>query len=470
LWAKATAHDTHVKPYETLHSVSADPINARAQAIAEDVLAETGNRATYVWETADIRLTYEGDAPDGGYGASRRLFRHPDGKWSRTAPRSRESVSPQGFRNLELEDFDGCADPVVDAKRQILFLLLDPALDLVRFAIRTWREKNAWAMDENTFEALRMRLEEVLEQLVLSNPGPARSDDLLRPTAGLDLRQIASGTHVVGWAVKTLHGTIFNIVKRMPSKLAADTAFDATAGETWTGVTQSYAQTHGALTGDLATSLGDVSEQYAALTNISELTRISERTETAKGHEKRVLQAYALQKSLSLPHLSVPDVATRKAMLAAYEQDKSLPAAAVKAYFDLIAGTPTPEQLNIDDTWLDLFRSWTSDDAYALLGAMGSYRGAADAVVLAGIGFHSPLPRASVNAARKALLGAHAAGGEAVTGKLVDAAVRAFNVWRTTDNQRAFDAAAAELVAAPGSPFESAQAVASVIQKAHEEA
>lgn len=202
LTADALRQSTATANYDATH----ERVNDVARAIAEQTLALTNGRSTYSWEGNGIRLTYTGDTVDDqgdfAYGPTVREYL-VDGVYKTTAPVP--SQSGTGLLNLSLDHVRDCTDPVVEAKRQITWLLLDPSLDLVEYVIRTTTMWHGLLQTPHKLRtALAIRLAEVIEQKVLENPG-----------GGLDLKDLLDGTNVVGYMVKTLDGSIFNLVKRI---------------------------------------------------------------------------------------------------------------------------------------------------------------------------------------------------------------------------------------------------------------
>lgn len=202
LAAESLRQSTAAANYDATH----ERVNEVARRIAEQTLAETGGRTTYSWEGNGILLSYSGDTVDNQgdfeYGPTVRKYL-VDGVYKTTAPVP--SQSGTGLLNLSLDHVRDCTDPVVEAKRQIVWLLLDPSLDLVEYTIRTTTMWQGLMQSSNKLRtALAIRLAEVVEQKVLENPG-----------GGLDLKDLVEGTNVVGYMVKTLDGSIFNLMKRI---------------------------------------------------------------------------------------------------------------------------------------------------------------------------------------------------------------------------------------------------------------
>lgn len=125
-----------------------------------------------------------------------------------TKGRNSSGQSPKGDmraygRVIGIEHYD-LSDPVAEAKRNILWLLLDPALDildpLVAAVVR--RDNLSGVMRD----ILRDRLVEILEQKVMADP-----------PSGLDLALIEEGASPVAWAKTMLersaHPTTVNRLK-----------------------------------------------------------------------------------------------------------------------------------------------------------------------------------------------------------------------------------------------------------------
>ncbi|MGN7187042.1 hypothetical protein [Microbacterium enclense] len=105
----------------------------------------------------------------------------------------RKTRSDYGTGFLVEQDPVDRTDPVFLARRQILFMLLDPELDLIGSAVR----KHQGMQNDLVLEQAATRLAEQLEWQVMRP----------RETGGLDLHQAASTTtSVVGWARKFLVG------------------------------------------------------------------------------------------------------------------------------------------------------------------------------------------------------------------------------------------------------------------------
>ncbi len=312
--------------YDATHQA----VNEAARRIAQIGLELSGGRSTYSWEGNGIRLTYTGDTTDVNgdfaYGPTVREYL-VDGEYKTTAPV--RSQSGTGLLNLALDHVTGCTDPVVEAKRLIAWLLLDPSLELVEYVIRTttqWQGMNRETQGKKM--ALNIRLHEIIEQKCLENPG-----------AGLDLRDIAeNGTNVVGYMVKTLDGCVRPIMNRIKeNEDKAVTTLDAAADDDSAYRTQvADVPTESQPRSAESTVIDGADDRRAMM--LYEKAKAEEEAVAAakaanraaveagqskphvvrsrKNSEKAAMVSRTFLEQLGLPALNMPDNATREAMLA----------------------------------------------------------------------------------------------------------------------------------------------------------
>lgn len=430
------------------HQAIAGRVNEQAQAIAQATLASTNGRATYDWENDVISLKYMGDIEVDGkpaYGAT--LRRHfvttgPGPRWAKDSPLRSESGT--GLINLGWQHFEGCADEVVLAKLDIWHALLTPELGLVEFVVRNFASKQKLA--GHLRERLTLRLDEVLEQLVLSNPATQDLSDTKRSAGGLDLVEVADGSPVVGWAVKVLEASIANTLRRIsknePVLSSWDEVPEDSDGIRAGGLTQMAlgAENYGV----------GADEQYESDLVADANDRYLDEVGRKRGHERVVFDADTLHRATDLPFLKVPTTAVRKSLIAAMAEDDSLPARSVKAYYDLLTGGPTPEQLNVSDDWLNIWAKYDADDAYRLLAMSKAHKKAPALLVEAAIGFYEQLT-STTNGQLTRMLGRISR--DRNWRELSAAVVTAWDRKRNMGDERGWTKAAAEVVASPMSPY-----------------
>lgn len=404
LAAGALRLSTTTADYDSTH----ERVNDVARLIAEQALAQTNGRSTYSWEGNGIRLTYTGDTVDDqgdfAYGPTIREYL-VDGVYKTTAPAP--SQSGTGLLNLALDHVKDCHDPIVEAKRQIAWLLLDPALDLVEYTIRT---STAWhgllQTPHKLRTALAIRLAEVVEQKVLENP-----------SGGLDLRDLLEGTNVVGYMVKTLDGSIFNLMKRIITNEAKhrtvldtpvedDDAYRRPVAELATEQLPASAESV-AIDGEAdARAIAIMEALHAedeAVAAAKAANKAAEEAGEKKVHnvrsrraqEKAAIVARAFLAQTGLPSPQIPDFTTRAQLLAdlaaedaAYEEavaaakrdadklsadsgEKVSPVAVAReesiayrsflAWHNLLNGESDPRDAAVSDAWLTIWEPYTSD-------------------------------------------------------------------------------------------------------------
>lgn len=404
LAADSLRHSTVTADYDSTH----ERVNEVARLIAEQALAQTGGRTTYSWEGNGIRLTYAGDTVDDqgdfDYGPTIREYL-VDGVYKTTAPTP--SQSGTGLLNLALDHVKDCHDPIVEAKRQITWLLLDPALDLVGYTMRT---STAWhglmQTPHKLRTALAIRLSEVIEQKVLENPG-----------GGLDLRDLLEGTNVVGYMVKTLDGSIFNLMKRiitneskhrtvLDTPVEDDDAYRRPVAELATEQLPPSAESV-AIDGDADARAIAIMEALHAEDELVAAAKAANKAaddageqkvhavRSRRAQEKAAIIARTFLAQTGLPSPVVPEFATRTQLLAdlaaedaAYEQavaaskqkaeklsaelgEKVAPAPVIReesiayrsflAWHNLLGGDSDPRDAIVSDEWLSIWESYTAD-------------------------------------------------------------------------------------------------------------
>lgn len=405
LTAESLRQSTTSADYDATH----ERVNDVARQIAEHTLAVTGGRSTYSWEGNGIRLTYAGDTTedngDFAYGPTVREYL-VDGVYKTTAPVP--SQSGTGLLNLALDHVRDCTDPVVEAKRQITWLLLDPALDIVEYTMRTttmWQ--GLMQAPHKLRTALAIRLAEVVEQKVLENPG-----------GGLDLKDLVDGTNVVGYMVKTLDGSIFNLMKRITTNeskhrtvldapIEDDDAYRRPVAELATEQLPASAES-AAIDGEAdARALAIAEALHAedeAVAEAKAANKLAEEAGEKKVHnirsrraqEKAAMVARAFLAQTGLPTPAIPDFATRQALVAelaaeeaAYEQavaasitdaeklsvetgelvspatvirEESIVFRSFMALHNIVHGETDPRDAKVSDAWLNLWKPFTADD------------------------------------------------------------------------------------------------------------
>jgi hypothetical protein len=328
--AAASLRESLTAPnYDATH----ERVNDVARTIAEKALSLTGGRATYSWEGNGIRLTYTGDTVDDqgdhAYGPTVREYLVGD-EYKTTSPTP--SQSGTGLLNLSLDHVRDCTDPVVEAKRQITWLLLDPSLDLVEYTIRT---STAWhglmQTPHKLRTALAIRLAEVIEQKVLENPG-----------GGLDLKDLIDGTNVVGYMVKTLDGSIFNLMKRIITNEAKhtttldtpvedDDAYRRPVAELATEQLPQSAEAVAIGGADDLRALSQLEVMQEEQTSINAAREAAKKVRPRRAQEKAYLVARTFLSQTGLPSPVIPDVATRELLVAEMAAEEAAFTAAVKA-------------------------------------------------------------------------------------------------------------------------------------------
>lgn len=410
LAADSLRQSTVTANYDATH----ERVNETARRIAEQALAETGGRTTYSWEGNGIRLTYTGDTVDDqgdpDFGPTIREYL-VDGVYKTTAPVP--SQSGTGLLNLALDHVKDCTDPVVEAKRQIAWLLLDPALDLVEYVIRTTTMWHGLMQTPHKLRtALAIRLAEVIEQKVLENPG-----------GGLNLHDLVEDTNVVGYMVKTLDGSIFNLMKRiitneskhrtvLDTPVDDDDAYRRPVAELATEQLPASAES-AAIDGEAdARAIAILEAMYAEEDKVAEAKAANKAAEEAgkkkvhnvrarRAQEKATIISRAFLSQTGLPSPIVPDTTTRAALLAdlvaedekfeqqvaaakaeadmhtAQEGEKIAPAPVVReesiayrsflTWHNILSGKDDPRDADVPDEWVSIWESYDLDMAEQML-------------------------------------------------------------------------------------------------------
>lgn len=289
----------------------------------------------------------------------------------------------------------GCNDnyhPVAQAKVDILWQLLNPELDLVGRVIRAHQSR----LSDPLVEILRARLTEILEQRALQNPrvsGGQTADnglDLLRFIAetpkldALDRPIVTNGklqTNPIGdpvaWARALLVGSIASTTKRVFHNESAKflTDFGTEITENADGSRGPTAvEPH--LYRDVISASSSAEDMFI---HADELDRIGDDAEdalenwqaqarTLRGAAKLQAAAAALHDGLGFPRLNVqlrPSV--RRQLSVELETDTTLAYRSLEAFFELIAGNPTPAHQAISDDWLSIWTEYTTTDAGRVL-------------------------------------------------------------------------------------------------------
>jgi len=402
LAADALRQSTVTANYDATH----ERVNAVARKIAEEALAVTGGRSTYSWEGNGIRLTYTGDTVDDhgdfAYGPTIREYL-VDGEYKTTAPTP--SQSGTGLLNLALDHVRDCHDPIVEAKRQIAWLLLDPSLDLVEYVIRTTTQWHAMAREPHkTRVALNIRLHEIIEQKVMQNPG-----------SGLDLHDLVNGVNVVGWMVKTLDGCVRPIMNRirlnegnqattLDTPVDDDDAYRRPIAELATEQLPQSAEM-AAISGAVdARATATLEAMYAEQDAVKTAREGNAKVRSRRAQEKAAIVARTFFAQTGLPTPIVPSVAVREQLLAELDEEQAAYAELVKKAEKAAAaeaeaqGVKVPVVMpdratsiayrsflawhnlvhgefgeDVPDEWLSLWESYSDDDTETMIGHVGSH-------------------------------------------------------------------------------------------------
>lgn len=405
-----TTRETATPYLLTSRQEAADRANARAQAICQKALAASGGRTTYSHETDNFRYVYEGDVvTERGtkYGRTTRAFLKEEGTWTPEAHDTTgviPSDSGTGFINLSLEYLQGSTDPVVAAKRELVWLLLDPALDVVGNALALQKRWDLSTTSGHVRAHMTERLAEVLEQVVLANP-----------SAGLDIEKVANGTPVVGWAVKAVAGSVFNTGRRVKHNEKPTTS--------WRVGDEGGAS-------DLYMSADDLGSSAEVESSETESRRsadvlLDEYVSGSRVQRKsEAFQSALLRRQFDIPDIHVPDLPARKAVLAALESDggDDLAIRSLEVYWALIEGHPSPSHTDVSNDMLEVWREFSSHDCEMLLGLVPRVRALPAVFVRGALGFMPAIRPSEVTKLRRAL---QEAGVKGALGPLIDAYSRA---------------------------------------------
>lgn len=398
--ATALRASTITPDYDRTH----ERVNEVCRDIAIATLAATDGRTTYSWEGNGIRLNYAGDTVDDqgdfAFGPTVRQYL-VDGVYKTTAPDP--SQSGTGLLNLALDHVKDCTDPVVEAKRNIVWLLLDPSLDLVGYTMRVTSSWHGLMQEPNKIRtALAIRLAEVVEQKVLENPG-----------AGLNLRDLANGTNVVGYMVNTLDGSIFNLMKRiLQNESKSQTTLDTPATSDDDSVRRPHVRV---LAKDVLPASAE-EQAITATTDLRALARIEAMADEAeqvaaaraagdkvrprRAQERATLVARVYLEQLGLPAPIVPELAVREQLLAdleaedvAYaaelaaaeaaaaeeaartgqavavitpERDPGVAYRSFDAWYNLVHGEFGEHDADIPERWFEIWEAYTVEDTVTL--------------------------------------------------------------------------------------------------------
>lgn len=120
-----------------------------------------------------------------------RIFRIASDALEKTDGRNESGQSPKGEmkahgRVIEIGDFD-LSDPLLEAKRDIFWLLMTPELDIIGPVVASVSLRDN--LSGYMRDVLRDRLSEILEHKTMSDP-----------PKGLDLQRIVDGASPVAWA------------------------------------------------------------------------------------------------------------------------------------------------------------------------------------------------------------------------------------------------------------------------------
>ncbi len=333
-------------------------ISAQIRKIASEALAASGGRGTIDYQTG----TTKSESGTGVIGLSA------------TALRDRAAT-----------------DPIVAAKLEIMWLLLDPRLNLVG---RVAKSNNA--VSETMQERIRVRLEEVLEQKVLQNP----------PT-GLDLKrligeaprmwgadevarnadhsvQMLPQADPIGWATRLLYGSLSATTKRVMNNEKAqlhslsDSDTTTAPGQAvaditvWHHVVGLPESAEEQFIRDEESRAQAESEDAYAGDAPDALEHWREQVRNRRGVDKLQVDAEAIHAMLRVPRLMKPaTAATARALHRQLVDDPEIAARALKAYHDLADGVPTWDQRGVSDEMLQLWSTFTVTEAAKLLGMDG---------------------------------------------------------------------------------------------------
>lgn len=479
-----------------------DAINAAARDIAARALVESGGRTTYSWEGNGIRLTYKGDVvnPDGttGFGETERVYL-VDGQWRDSAPMP--SQSGTGLLNLQLDHVAGATDPVIVAKRELAFLLMDPALDLVGFVMRTTTSWHALMKEPYKLRsALSIRLSEITEQLALSNPG-----------AGLNLRDIANGTNIVGYMVKALDGAIFNTMRRIVAAESKHmTTMDRDAHSEDDGVrilapelapeAMPQSAESEVISGNADINAARVLESFAVEQDMVRDARAAGvKVRARRKAEKAAAMSRVFLSQTGLPSLALPNAETREAMIQTLDDEQAARTAAAEkaaeertdaekallaqpelayasflAWHHLINGESAPGEELIAEEWLDIWEKYGVDDTETMLMLLSGGREHRITQVVAGL----LRPTEKLNASAKQRMTAVATAAvpadaadvdRAVFEKMLPALIESYDQFRqdaTRANTDAWELAADAVIMHPFAPTDLTEKLADSFEEA----
>lgn len=334
----------------SIDSPHTEAITASIRELAQKALTATGGRTTYEYIPSTGR---EAGAMHGtGTGPGSILV-------SLEIVRAQENVN---------------TDPVFLAKEAIVWLLLDPTLDL---AGEVSRRNKAIAPAQQ--DVIRARLLEVLEQKILQNPrsGGLDLEMLVHPTPRFDkdgapvidkagqpvLRPIANP---VGWARQLLAGSVNVVTQRVliadPSDLNDFGSHD-----------NHEDKEIGIIRREIRLRLPSAEDSYLAgdtATDIEVLARWQERTQNKRGQDLTRVSARALLDQYGVPALIAPESGAEILALAlALEESPALARVSLEvcdglADLDAMTGSAT-----LDDALLSLWDDYTAQDRASLLDA-----------------------------------------------------------------------------------------------------
>ncbi|PPG15004.1 hypothetical protein [Rathayibacter rathayi] len=285
------------------------------------------------------------------------------------------------------------SDPIATAKAQILWLLLDPELGLVRQAA----ERNG-RVAKYRQEMIHNRLAEILEQKVLQNPSgfyDASSDNGLnlerlvratpkftgggQPVLNADGGQVMQGpSEAIAWARQVLAGSLAPTTQRIFRNDQADlNSMDETVDILARGETRNGIFSHIVNLPDSAEDsyLGTLDEEFALVlehergrTTGEVIDEWEQHAMGRRGVERLHADAKALHDIFVLPALCSPATGTEtRALRAQVDADDTLARRAAQAFHDLITGAPRWDQRDVDNDLLALWDDYDTDTLERLL-------------------------------------------------------------------------------------------------------
>ncbi|SDH39689.1 hypothetical protein SAMN04488590_3232 [Microbacterium sp. 77mftsu3.1] len=455
----ALRSSTSTPNYDRQH----ERVNAVAVEIARTALELSGGRSTYSYEGNGIRLSYTGDTTNTegefAYGPTIREYL-VDGEYKTTAPLP--SQSGTGLLNLALDHVKDCKDPIVEAKRYITWLLLDPSLELVDYTMRVSTAWHGLMQEPHKMRmALSVRLAEVIEQKILENPG-----------GGLDLKDLLEGTNVVGYMVKTLDGSIFNLMKRI--KINEDkhrTTFDTPNDEGDEGYRRPEVKLtpdqlpqsaeNAAIENEADTRAFAIMELIGAEEDAVAAAKAENKAAEERGEqktagvrsrrsaEKSAIVARTFLAQTQLPAPVIPDVDTRKQLIKQLDEDDTLAVASFMEWGNILGAELGEPNDAISDAWLNIWATYTLDNIETMIEALNGRWDRLTKVVEGALALPEPMSAATKKRIRDIMV--RTCDGDDLAA-LLTAAIKAYDEHLQTGETEAWTLAAETFLDAPGAP------------------